>query len=61
MSETLIQRKRSESEQEIVLRLLENVANDEALSQAGFAKQIGIAKGLAQKSCRKRACLRHRY
>jgi DNA-binding MarR family transcriptional regulator len=47
MSEALIQRKRSEREQEIVLRLLEHVADDEALSQAKFASQIGIAKGLA--------------
>lgn len=47
MSEALIQRKRSEREQEIVLRLLEHVSDDEALSQAKFANQIGIAKGLA--------------
>jgi len=47
MSEALIQRKRSEREQEIFLRLLEQVSEDEALSQAKFAKQIGIAKGLA--------------
>ena len=47
MSEALIQRKRSEREQEIFLRLLEHVAEDEALSQAKFAKQVGIAKGLA--------------
>ena len=47
MSEALIKKKRSEGEQEIVLRLLEHVADDEALSQARFAKQIGIAKGLA--------------
>lgn len=47
MSEALIQKKRSEGEQEIILRLLEQVADDEALSQAKFAKQIGIAKGLA--------------
>lgn len=47
MSEALIQRKRSEREQEIVLRLLEHVSDDEALSQAKFAKHIGIAKGLA--------------
>ena len=47
MSEALIQRKRSEREQEIFLRLLEHVAEDEGLSQAKFAKQVGIAKGLA--------------
>lgn len=47
MSDALIQKKRSEREQEIVLRLLEHVAEDEALSQAKFAKQVGIAKGLA--------------
>ena len=47
MPEALIQKKRSEREQEIVLRLLEHVADDEALSQAKFAKQVGIAKGLA--------------
>ena len=47
MSAPLIQKKRNEREQEIVLRLLEHVADDEALSQAKFAKQVGIAKGLA--------------
>ena len=47
MSDALIQRKRSEREQEIVLRLLEHVSDDEALSQAKFAHQVGIAKGLA--------------
>ena len=47
MSDALIQRKRTEREQEIFLRLLEHVAEDEGLSQAKFAKQIGIAKGLA--------------
>ena len=47
MSEALIQRKRSEREQEIVLRLLEQVSDDGSLSQAKFANQIGIAKGLA--------------
>ena len=47
MSEALIQRKRNEREQEIVLRLLEHVADDDALSQAKFAKRVGIAKGLA--------------
>lgn len=47
MSEALIQKKRNEREQEIVLRLLEHVAEDEGLSQAKFANQIGIAKGLA--------------
>lgn len=47
MTEALIQKRRTEREQEIVLRLLEQVAEDETLSQAKFAKQIGIAKGLA--------------
>lgn len=47
MSDTLIQRKRSESNQEIVLRLLEHVSDDTSLSQAKFANQVGIAKGLA--------------
>jgi len=47
MSEALIQKKRSEREQEIVLRLLEHVADDNALSQDKFAKRVGIAKGLA--------------
>lgn len=47
MSDALIQKKRNEREQEIVLRLLEQVADDESLSQARFAKQVGIAKGLA--------------
>ena len=47
MSDALIKRKRSEREQEIVLRLLEHVSDDEALSQAKFANQVGIAKGLA--------------
>ena len=47
MSHALIQKKRIESRQEIVLRLLEHVEAEEAVSQAGFAKRIGIAKGLA--------------
>ncbi|MDA7946896.1 MAG: winged helix-turn-helix transcriptional regulator [Hyphomicrobiaceae bacterium] len=47
MPDALIQRKRDEREQEIVLRLLEEVASDEGLSQARFAQRIGIAKGLA--------------
>jgi hypothetical protein len=47
MPDALIQKKRNEREQEIVLRLLEHVADDEALSQAKFANQVGIAKGLA--------------
>jgi hypothetical protein len=47
MSDALIQRKRTESEQEIVLRLLEQVENDDSVSQDRFAKRIGIAKGLA--------------
>jgi hypothetical protein len=47
MSGTLIQKKKSESEQEIVLRLLELVEADNSVSQERFAKRIGIAKGLA--------------
>jgi hypothetical protein len=47
MSDALIQRKRTESEQEIVLRLLEQVENDDSVSQDRFARGIGIAKGLA--------------
>ena len=47
MTDALIQKKRAEREHEIVLRLLERVSQDEAVSQASFAKQIGIAKGLA--------------
>lgn len=47
MSETFIQRKKNEGEQEIVLRLLEQVEDDGAVSQDRFAKRIGIAKGLA--------------
>lgn len=45
--EALIRRKKSEGDQEIVLRLLEQVAGEDRISQAKFAKQIGIAKGLA--------------
>src|SRR5262245_44901306 len=47
MSDALIKKRRNESKQEIVLRLLEDVAADNALSQDRFAKRIGIAKGLA--------------
>ena len=47
MPDALIRKKRHESEQEIVLRLLEHVETEDSVSQAGFAKQIGIAKGLA--------------
>lgn len=47
MSDALIQKKRTESEQEIVLRLLEHVETGDGVSQARFAKRIGIAKGLA--------------
>jgi DNA-binding MarR family transcriptional regulator len=47
MADALIQRKRDESDREIVLRLLEQVAEDEGISQARFASRIGIAKGLA--------------
>lgn len=47
MQHALIQKKKSEGEQEIVLKLLEEVANDEAISQSRFADRVGIAKGLA--------------
>jgi hypothetical protein len=47
MSDALIQKKRKESRQEILLRLLENVESDDSVSQARFAQQVGIAKGLA--------------
>jgi hypothetical protein len=47
MSEAFIQRKKSEGEKEIVLRLLEHVEDDGRVSQDRFAKRIGIAKGLA--------------
>jgi DNA-binding MarR family transcriptional regulator len=47
MSGPLIQKKRNESKQEIVLRLLELVESDKPLSQDRFAKRVGIAKGLA--------------
>lgn len=47
MSHALIQRKKAEGDQEIVLRLLEHVAEDNNVSQAQFANQVGIAKGLA--------------
>ena len=46
-SDTLIQKKRNESKQEIVLRLLEQVEADDSVSQDRFAKRVGIAKGLA--------------
>jgi hypothetical protein len=47
MSEALIRKKRYESDQEIVLRLLEHVETADAVSQDRFARQVGIAKGLA--------------
>jgi DNA-binding MarR family transcriptional regulator len=47
MSDALIQKKRDESKQEIVLRLLEHVEADDSVSQDRFAKRVGIAKGLA--------------
>lgn len=43
----LIQKKRNEGQQEIVLRLLEQVEADDSVSQDRFAKRLGIAKGLA--------------
>jgi DNA-binding MarR family transcriptional regulator len=47
VSDALIQKKRNESKQEIVLRLLEQVEADDSVSQDRFAKRVGIAKGLA--------------
>ena len=47
MADALIQRKRHESEQEILLRLLEHVDTENSVSQGGFANKVGIAKGLA--------------
>ena len=47
VSDALIQKKRNENDQEIVLRLLEHVETADAVSQDRFARQVGIAKGLA--------------
>jgi hypothetical protein len=47
MAEALIKKKKNESEREITLRLLEHVAANDLVSQDRFAKQVGIAKGLA--------------
>ena len=47
MPDALIQKKRSEGEQEILLRLLEHVESEDSLTQDRFAKRVGIAKGLA--------------
>ena len=47
MSRALSQRKKQEGNQEVLLRLLEHVGNDGTVSQARFADQVGIAKGLA--------------
>jgi DNA-binding MarR family transcriptional regulator len=47
MTEAFIQKRRNESNQEIVLRLLEQVEADDSVSQDRFAKRVGIAKGLA--------------
>ena len=47
MSEALIQKKKDESQQEILLRLLEHIEADQSVTQDRFAKRIGIAKGLA--------------
>jgi len=47
VSDALVQKKRNEGRQEIVLRLLEQVEVDESVSQDRFAKRVGIAKGLA--------------
>lgn len=46
MQIALIQKKKQEGEREITLRLLEHLA-DGYVSQDSFAKQVGIAKGLA--------------
>lgn len=46
-SQALIQKKRTEGDQEIVLRLLEHVESADTVSQDRFAQQVGIAKGLA--------------
>ena len=43
----LIKNSRDQRAQAIVLQLLEQVSNDAGLSQAKFASQVGIAKGLA--------------
>jgi hypothetical protein len=45
--DALIQKKRDESRQEIVLRLLEHVEANDSVSQDAFARRVGIAKGLA--------------
>jgi hypothetical protein len=47
MPEALIQKKKTEGDQEIVLRLLEQIEADASVSQDRFAKRVGIAKGLA--------------
>jgi len=47
VSDALIQKKRNEGQQEIILRLLEQVEADDSVSQDHFAKRVGIAKGLA--------------
>lgn len=47
MPEAIIRKKKDEGQQEILLRLLEHVAQDNSVSQAKFAQQVGIAKGLA--------------
>jgi len=47
VAEALIRRKKNEGDQEIVLRLLEHVETDDAVSQERFARRVGIAKGLA--------------
>lgn len=47
MAEALIRRKKAEGQHEIVLRLLEEVQENNKVSQAEFANRIGIAKGLA--------------
>ena len=47
LSQALLQKRKQDGDEEIMLRLLEHVVEDERLSQAKFAARIGIAKGLA--------------
>ena len=61
--DAVIQRLKLESERQITLRLLEHLADDRYVSQDRFAKQIGIAKGLANayfNHCLRRGWIRFR-
>jgi hypothetical protein len=63
VSHAIIRKKRDEGEQEILLHLLDRVAKDCGVSQAGFAQQVGIAKGLANayfNRCLKKGLIRLR-